>query len=246
MAAKNAALGIVGLVLLAGSLLLLWFVILSGLTDRVPLSLVYFLRADTSGITGARDVTQWTYFFFCGQDNNDCGIARPAPAFGKAWDSNAANVPSSLIGPHGDDTTSKTYFYLWRFGWVFFLISLFFQVLALFSGLLACCGRLGAAIASSLTFFALAAHTVAAALMTATFVKARDAFKADGRDASLGRYAFGFVWASWFLLFLALVIFCSGTRKTDHVSSGRRWGRQRSQRSVRRSYDGHRVKDDYS
>lgn len=151
---------------MAGSLLLLWFLILSGVKHTTPLDKVYFLRADTSGITGARDVTQWTYFYFCGEGNNDCGKARPAPAFGKAWDSNAENAPSSLIGGSGDDTTSKKYYYLWRFGWVFFLITLFFETCAFFSGFLACCGRLGAAISAFFAVGALFCSSIAMSLMT--------------------------------------------------------------------------------
>lgn len=39
---------------------------------------------------------------------------------------------------HGKDTTSKYYYYMWRFGWVFFLIAFIFANLAALSGLLSC------------------------------------------------------------------------------------------------------------
>lgn len=158
--------GIVGIVLLSASLLFLWFVILSGVTDHTPLNKIYFLRADTSGITGARDVTQWTYFYFCGRHNLDCSKARAAPAFGKAWNGHADNVPAPLFGSHGGNTTSFHYYYLWRFGWVFIIIALFFEVLAWFASFLACCGRLGAAIASFLSLIALGWLSLGVALMT--------------------------------------------------------------------------------
>ena len=90
--------GTLGLALLALSIVFAFFIILSGINDRSPLSKTYFLQADTSGIQGARDMTQWTYFYFCGEGNRDCGHARPAPAFGKAWGSNANGAPDSLIG----------------------------------------------------------------------------------------------------------------------------------------------------
>jgi hypothetical protein len=265
----DAPLGLVAMIFLAGSIVLLLFTILPGVSNTSPLRQTYFLRADTSDITGARDITQWTYFYFCGKDNTDCGRARPAPAFGKAWAANADNVPEGLGGSDGDRTTSKHFYLLWRFGWVFFIITLFFQVLAFFSGVLACCGRLGAAISSSLALFALVMHSVAASLMTyvltippflsliymrclpstsaasVTFVQARDAFLRDDRDASLGRYAFGFVWGAWAAILIANVLFCIGTRG-DKASSGggSRWRRTRSVRSS--TYDGRRVKDDYS
>lgn len=244
---KNAPLGIVGLILLAGSLLLLWFIILSGVTSNTPLDKTYFLRADTDGISGARPITQWTYFYFCGDGNQDCGGAHAAPAFGKAWDSRPSEAPSSLVGGYGGHTTSYHYYYLWRFGWVFFIITLFFETLAFFSGFLACCGRLGAAVSSLIAFAALFFHTIATVLMTVTFVQARNAFQNAGRSASLGRYAFGFAWGSWAALLIATVLFCLGTRKDkDHVSSssGRKFGFGR--RRSTRSYDGRRVKDDYS
>ncbi|KAF4464357.1 cortical patch [Fusarium albosuccineum] len=248
--AKNAPLGIAGLVLLAASLLFLWFIILSGLKSTTPLDKTYFLRADTSDITGARDITQWNFFYTCGAGNNDCSGARAAPTIGRAWDSNPSGAPSSLVGGHDGDRTSKKYFYLWRFGWVFFLITLFVETLTFFTGFLACCGRLGAAISGLMSMFALFCSSIAMSLMTATFVLARNAFKSDGRSASLGRYAFGFAWGSWAALFIATVLFFLGLRGDKSSGggggySGRSWRRSRSVRS-HTGYDGRRVKDDYS
>lgn len=81
---------------------------------------------------------------------------------------------------------------------------------------------------------------------SATFVKARDAFRADNRTAEIGKYAFGFSWGAWVALLIATVLFFLGTRNTDGYSS-RRWRRSRSTRS-RRSYDmgSRRVKEDYA
>ena len=122
----------------------------------------------TDGITGARPVSRWTYFYVCGTpDNADCGSAHPAPPFGKfVWDSNPQNAPAALVGSHGSGTTSYKYYYMWRFGWVFLLLTLFFETLAFFTGFLACCGRLGAAISFLLGGFALFLYSIAAALTT--------------------------------------------------------------------------------
>ncbi|KAJ4066165.1 Eisosomes component [Fusarium oxysporum] len=248
--AKNAPLGLAGLVLLAVSLLFLWFIILSGLTSTTPFDKTYFLRADTSGISGAREVTQWNFFYICGAGNNDCDGARAAPVIGRAWDSNPRNAPSSLVGSRAGDTTSNKQFFLWRFGWVFILITLFFETLAFFTGFVACCGRLGAGISSIMSMFALFCSSVAMSLMTATWVLARNAFHHDGRSASIGRYAFGFAWASWATLFIATILFCLGMRGDKSSSggySGRSWRRRRSVRSSHGGgYEGRRVKDDYS
>lgn len=231
-----------GLVLMAASILLLFFIILSGVSNSTPLDKTYFLRADTKGITGAKDISQWTYFYICGDDNTDCGKARAAPPFGSAWDSQASDVPAGLGGSYGDGTTSKNMFYLWRFGWVFIIIALFFEVLAFFSGFLACCGRLGAAISFFVTSIALLCHAVASSLMTATFVMAQKKFKDDGRNASLGKYGFGFMWGSFAALLIAVGLFGAGMRGDKSPSRGGFFGRRKSTRS----YEGRRVKEEYS
>lgn len=74
--------------------------------------------------------------------------------------------PTSSWAGYGGGTTSFYYWYMWRFGWVFFLITLFFQVLAFFAGFLACCGRLGSAIAGLVAVTALFFDTIAVTLMT--------------------------------------------------------------------------------
>jgi hypothetical protein len=147
---------------------LLFFVILSAVTPTSPLNNTYFLSADTSKIDGARDVTQWTYFYICGSGNTDCSPAHADPPFGYAWEgvSNPSGAPAELVGDHGGGTTSTYYFYMWRFGWVFYLISLFFEVAAFFTGFLACCGRLGSAVSGLVAFTALFFYTIAVSLMT--------------------------------------------------------------------------------
>jgi hypothetical protein len=241
------------LIFLAGSIVLLFFVILSGVTHTSPLRQTYFLSADTSGITGARDVSQWTFFHICGRGNTDCSRAFPDPPVGWAWSGRptGSNLPTRLIGSYGSHTTSFYYFYMWRFGWVFYLIALFFTVFAFFTGFIACCGRLGSAIAGLTTSVALFFLTIAASLMTATFVKMRNQFHSVGRDASIGQYAFGFTWGAWAALFISMVLFFAGIRGSKDTyssgGSGLNWGRRRSVRS-HRSYDmnGRRVKDEYA
>ncbi|KAI8632732.1 SUR7/PalI family-domain-containing protein [Xylariaceae sp. FL1651] len=251
MARTNSIFAPLSLIFLAGSIVLLFFIILPGVARTSPLRQTYFLSADTSGISGARAVSQWTYFYVCGEGNTDCSHAWPDPPVGWAWSGNptGANLPERLIGSYGGYTTSKTYFYLWRFGWVFYLISLFFTVAAFFTGFVACCGRLGSAIAGLASSVALFFLTIAASLMTATFVKMRNEFTSVGRSASIGTYAFGFTWGAWAALLIATVLFFVNIRgkKDNYASSGRRWGRKRSVRS-RRSYDlgSRRVKEDYA
>jgi len=97
---SGGGLGLVSWVLLAASITFMFFVVLSGVKDTTPLNKTYFLQADTSGISGARPISQWTYFYVCGADNKDCGDAVPALSLGNAWgkDKNAAGVPGALAG----------------------------------------------------------------------------------------------------------------------------------------------------
>ena len=154
------------MIFLSGSLVLLWFIILSGLTSTSPLNKTFFLRADTSGITGSRPISQWTYFFICGDGNTDCGPAYPALPAGYAWSGKPSHAPAELVGSYGGDTTSFTYWYMWRFGWVFFLLALLFEVLTFFTGFLALCSRLGSAISGLIALAALLFLTIAVSLMT--------------------------------------------------------------------------------
>ncbi|KAM0256431.1 hypothetical protein ACHAQJ_004956 [Trichoderma viride] len=243
---KNAILGTTGLVLLATSILFIWFLFFPGITGATPFRKTYFLRADTSGITGARDISQWTYFVICGLNNKNCGNAHPAIPFGFAWDSNAQNVPPGLGGSHGSDTTSFHYFYMWRFGWVFLLMTLFFEVVAFFTSFVSCCGRLGAALAFVVSAIALFFYTLAVSLITATFVQARNRFHDDGRSAQVGAYAFGWLWGSYAALLIAVVLFALGIRTNPSFNLGRRRSSRGPTGSRGRSYDGRRVKDDYS
>ncbi|KAI1080071.1 SUR7/PalI family-domain-containing protein [Whalleya microplaca] len=253
MARPNTYLAPLSLVFTGGAIVMLFFVILSAVTDKSPLRDTYFLQADTGDITGARSVTQWAYFYICGEGNQDCSGAWPAPPLGWAWSANPENAPPTLVGAHGGDTTSTYFYYMWRFGWVFYLMSLVFMVLAFFSGFIACFGRLGSAIAGLATLVALFFYTIAVSMMTATFVKMRDAFNASGHTATLGRWAFGFSWGSWAALFIALVLlFVGALSHKDNAAAGSgggfRFGRKRDSVRSRRSYDvnGHRVKEDYA
>ncbi len=145
---------------------MLWFVILSGITTIPPLNKTFFLRAETAGITASRPISQWTYFRVCGDGNTDCGPSYPALPVGWAWGANPQNAPADLVGGYGGDTTSYYYWYMWRFGWVFYLLTLFFEVLAFFSGFLACFGRLGSAVCGLVCTIALVLYTVGISLMT--------------------------------------------------------------------------------
>lgn len=263
--AARGLMGFVSLLLIAGSLVLLFFVVLSGVTNTTPLNKTYFLEADTSSITGARTISRWTYFYITGVDNSERGAPVPALPFGAAWIGGGAGAPADLIGSHYHGTTDFHYYYLWRFGWVFYLIALVFDVLAFFTSLLAPCSRLASYGSSFILFIAWFFMSFAASMMTAEFVQARNAFHRAGLSASLGRYAFGFTWGAWAAITLAVLTLILGgasgrserrTRRNSQVVSGTSPGGGymtgffRRQRRAKGSFDGESgrrvVKDDYA
>jgi hypothetical protein len=91
--------GLVALVLIATAVLFMFFVVLSGVTNHTPLNRTWFLQADTSNIAGSpRPLSQWTYFFVCGDHNTDCGSPVPALPLGYAWRGGSAGAPAALVG----------------------------------------------------------------------------------------------------------------------------------------------------
>ena len=146
----------------------------------------------------------------------------------------------------------------------FMIIALFFTAVSLLLGLLALCSKIVSYLDGALVSVALFFQTLTAALMTyasplycsshvewltcslnsAAFVKGRNVFRADGRDASLGKYAFGFMWASVACLFLATVFLCGGGAASSRGGGSKNsggggkfgFGRKKSTRRDRGSF----------
>jgi len=237
-AAARGGLGFASLILIAASIVFMFFVILAGVSNTTPLNKTYFIQIDTSALQNApRPLTQVTYFYNCGAGNKDCSAPVPALPIGYSW-LGASGVPSSLTGSHAKHTTSTYYYYMWRFGWVFYLMALVTNVLGFFTAILAPCFRIASGITGLLTLGALFWMSLAASLMTAVFVKERDRFTSAGISAHLGRYGFGFTWGAWACIFLACLFSFFGTifgRSADRErsSAGSNVGFFRRQRSTR-------------
>ncbi|TQS38985.1 hypothetical protein Golomagni_00492 [Golovinomyces magnicellulatus] len=96
---SRCSLGSTALFLISGSIMLMFFVILSGVRDVTPFNKTWFLQVDTSDITGSRrPLTQWTYFFICSAQNKNCGSPVPALPIGYAWPGGSLDVPPNLVG----------------------------------------------------------------------------------------------------------------------------------------------------
>ena len=144
------------------------------------------------------------------------------------------------------------------FAWI--LIALFFAVFSLIFGVFALCSRIGSYLSSVLCFVALFFQTLTATFMTCVvfklesklqvmadtsysgaYVKGKDNFQKNNQTASLGRYAFGFIWAAMACLLIATILFCMGgsagrrestyTSRTGGRSFFNRFGRNKSTRT---------------
>ncbi|KAF1966925.1 SUR7-domain-containing protein [Bimuria novae-zelandiae CBS 107.79] len=240
-------LGSIALFFLAGGLLLHWFLVLSGGVNSAPENRFYFLQASTGGIANTRNPSRWTFWAICGVDdaghNANCGSPVPALPFDPPRNFGTQNnVPESFIG-------TKTYYYLSRFMFAFYLISFFFAHIALFTGLLALFSRLGGYLSALTTFVALFFQVIAAALMTAWVAKGRDAWRSAGFESKIGTILMAFAWATFACYLLSSILFCLGGT-TGRESSGVR--RKRSTHSTRSrgsfldTESQRRVKDNYS
>lgn len=195
---------ILSLLALLGAGLLLFFNILCGASTSSVLGQFYWLQADTSGISGAHPTTRWTNYDSCGVRNGrnyDCSSKQAGyPMSPRANFGQSSGIPSGLSSRKG-----ITY-YLSRVGWAFLLLGLLFTILALLPVAVSFCipGLSILGIGSNFATNAALLFTVlSACLLTAAYVKARNAFRSDGRQTSLGKKMFAFIWTSVFLLFLS-------------------------------------------
>ena len=154
------------MIILAGGIVLQFFVILSGVVNTSPVGNTYFLQTTTNGISGGAEInnpTRWTFLALCGEQNGKNAFCRGAQAalpfdpprnFGTQ-----NNIPEQFIG------TNK-FWYLSRFMFAFYLIALFFAVVAFFTSALALCFRLGAYLTGLNAAIALFFQALTASLMT--------------------------------------------------------------------------------
>jgi len=190
-------------------------VLLNGAVNHGPVNKFYILQADTSNIPGAPALARWSYWNVCGTRDGRtyCGSSKnyenvhPAfpldPISHRNFDTRV-NVPHNFIKHH------DYYYLMTRFMFAFMLIAGFFAALALFTGLLALCTRIGSLLSGLLTSCAAFFQAINAALMTAAYIKGRNNFRNNGQTANIGKYAFGFEWAAFACFFICTILFCIG------------------------------------
>ncbi|SSD60730.1 uncharacterized protein SCODWIG_02491 [Saccharomycodes ludwigii] len=183
-----------------GAGLLTFFTILSGGRSSGTLGKFYWLEADTQNIGNAQNTTRWTNYMSCGYTNgnyHDCSSRMAGYPFSPRDNFNtSANLPSTFVRHR------KTYYYLSRVGWAMLLIGLFFILCTLIPSVLALCFSIPSVLVCSSVFVWLSWFfiTLAACLLTACYVKGRNAFQNDNRHAKLGVKNFAFIWTTVALL----------------------------------------------
>ncbi|KAG0642935.1 SUR7/PalI family-domain-containing protein [Tuber brumale] len=201
-AARRIGFTIPSLFLLSGTIVLLFLLLLAGAYDRKPLNQIFFLQADTRDIPNApNSICHWTLYNYCDSRdgrNYDCRPNSAAyPFLPQRNFRTETNIPRDFIRSPG------RYFYLSRFLYAFYVIDLFFALLALFAALLATCFRPAGYLAAAASVFGLFCMSFSAAIMTACYVLGQRAFRDDGRFARVGVKAFAFTWTCVALFFLS-------------------------------------------
>ncbi|KAF3930236.1 hypothetical protein ABW20_dc0104724 [Dactylellina cionopaga] len=201
------------LLLTAGAAVMVFCVLLAGTRDDWPsLNHIYFLYADTSKIPGAPKISEWTLWNVCSSSAakgagllSKCGEVNVANPFLPQMNFNTTkNIPEDFIKNPG------TYYYLSRFSFAFYLISLFFMLCSMLTGILALCSRLGSALSAFVSSWALFCTLFTAIMMTAAFSLGKDTFNSSGQEAGLGVYGFGLTWGAVGCMLLACVFYCCG------------------------------------
>lgn len=199
------------LILLAGTTLLLIFIVLAGSVDHFPFNRFEWLRADTSGISGAYSESKWFFWGVCdASDLSSCHLG-PGYAISPYRNFNTElGVPSDFIS---DDST---YYYLSRFSFAFFLIGFVFAVLAFLVDLAGFCFDVIERIVIILVSFALFFIAGFAAFQTSVAVLARNAFHSENLSAKIGVKGFAIMWTAVACLAIVWFVSCANNIATSY------------------------------
>lgn len=179
------------LFLLAGTTLLLVFLVLSGSTNHFPFNRFYWVRGDTSGISGAPSQATWTFWGVCEYGNyGDCTTGPAFPISPVDNFGTTKNVPSDFVD------NRDTYYYLSRFSFAFILLGLAFTGFAFIVDVLGFCFVIIDKIVIFLVVLALIFISGAAALQTAVSVLARNAFLNANLSSHVGVKSTALLWAA--------------------------------------------------
>lgn len=178
---------------LAGTTLLLVFIVLSGSIDHAPINRFYWVEGDTSGIPNAPNTSRWTYWGLIDRDDNSYSVSELSPAYPISPVDNFRtneNVPQSFID------NRDVFYNLSRFAFAFYWITLAFVGVALILSLFLVCSYSIVKINGWLLSGALLFGSGAAAFETAVAVMARNAFHNADRYGHIGTKLMAIAWTT--------------------------------------------------
>ncbi|KAF3991703.1 hypothetical protein FT663_01014 [Candidozyma haemuli var. vulneris] len=199
------------LILLAGTTLLLIFIVLGGAVNHFPFHKFDWLHADTSSIDGAYSQSKWYFWGVCDADDRSQCHLGPAYALSPYRNfETESGVPQDFIS---DDST---YFYLSRFAFAFFIIGFVFTALAFLIDVLGFCFDFAERLIIALVTLGLFFVAGFAAFQTAVAVLARNAFRDEGYSADIGVQGFAIMWTSVACLLIVWIISCANNIATSY------------------------------
>lgn len=222
LAALRVSSNIVTTLFTMGSVLLLFFIVLAGSKPSGVLQKWYFLSADTSDIDGCPyPVSRWSMYGVCGYQGSPSDLGDFINCT-----SNKADYPFDLVRNFGDNVPdtfkqhSHALYYETRFQFPFYLIALTCQVAVLFITVFAGKVRSIAHAGGGLNVGTALFIIPAASLTTAAYVRGRNLFHQENREAKLGPALLGFAWAVVFMvLYNSIVFFFNGPAKSESGGS---------------------------
>lgn len=248
---RSSPLVLLPLLLLAASVVMLFFCLLAGASNHNPLNRAWFLQADTSGIPNAPNISHFNMYNACPASADgitDCPTGRTAahPMLPQTYFNTPTNVPRGFFDKE------KTFYYLSRFTYAFYIISIFWILVAMVAILGALFSTLATGIASAITLIALLSTAFLASIMTACYVMAQKAFHDAGRFARVGVKTFAWTWTSLVLVGLSLLCLLSAffyrkvrqrqiERESNRIGTTGRTSRKRDS-MLSRLVPGHREK----
>lgn len=194
---------ILNIFLLAGTCLLLLLVILSGASDNFPLNDFYWIKADTSLISGAPKMAAWTFWGVCEEnDYSKCTLGPAYPISPKDNFDTTSNVPKDFVDNRG------TYYYLSRFSFAFTLVAVGFTGIALIIDVLAFCFLIIDKVVIAFVSFALFFIAGLAAFQTAVVVMARNAFNQESMNPTVGIKLMAITWTAFVCILIVFINTC--------------------------------------
>ncbi|GMM39053.1 Fmp45 protein [Saccharomycopsis crataegensis] len=193
-------------VLLAGTCVILFFIVLNGASTSSGLAHLYWLQANTSSIKNAPySTSRWTYYELCGVENgsnHDCGNSTAGYPISPADNFGRSNVPSDF------NNHQNLYYHLSKVAYAFHILALLFSLLAFFSSFGIICkpsGILTKFFGASL-LLATVFSIIASVCITVVTVRVRNAFQSSGLSASVGANLMALTWTSLFILMLTVAL----------------------------------------